>query len=211
MLEQDELLGLFQSKPFHYLIWEICERISSCPPYQFIPTCPDITLLQRSVLLSYCIPGHPQQQMGGSQPFYREITSRDGNAVPSHRSSLTHNTSNGESGTLTSIWLVSSLRDVGSLPNFSDHSLGRGITHFLFLPGAQWLLNLCLLLAAKLSDPTTSEQVQWKLSKPGVKTRIILAHINTKKCHIEIREFREIIGFSNKLASPLVMFWDSSE
>lgn len=73
------------------------------------------------------------------------------------------------------------------------------------------LLNLCLLLAVKLSDPTTSEQVQWKLCKPGVKTRIILAHINTKKCHIEIREFREIIGFSNKLASPLVMFRDSSE
>lgn len=50
------------------------------------------------------------------------------------------------------------------------------MTHFLFLPGEQ--LNLCLLLAARSSEPNTSEQVQWKLSKSWCNNK---DHVGTYK------------------------------
>lgn len=112
-----------------------------------------------------------------------------------------HSTSNGEAAILTSIWLVSSFRDMGSSPpSFSSHSLGRkgGSRNeqsliFSFYGEDKKLLHLCLLL----SEPNTSEQVQWKLPKPRCNNK---ARSNTKKCHNSMREFspfREIMGFPN--------------
>lgn len=136
-------------------------------------------------------------------------------------SALTHSTSNGEAGILTSICLVSSFRDVGSPPNFSAHSLGRerGSRNESFsLSTTRRVSRSCWICASYLQldrlSPTHLSRSSGSCPSPGVTTQIMLAHRNTKKCRIQMREwspFREIIGFSNTIASPLTMSRDSSK